>query len=82
MVFNTGISRSIDEPGRITIPKSVRASLDIQGGDTLDIFIDDKNVGGFLGWGEILNIIDPWAEREEEALKAIKSRKFRLFSKK
>src|SRR5660398_180742 len=37
-----------------------------------DIFIDDKNAGGFPGWGEVLNMIDPWAEREEQAMRAIK----------
>lgn len=47
-----------------------------------DIFIDDKNAGGFPGWGETLNLIDPWIEREEEALRAIKTRRFRLFRKK
>jgi hypothetical protein len=47
-----------------------------------DIFIDDKNVGGFPGWGEVLNMIDPWSEREEEAMRAIKSRRFRLFGRK
>lgn len=46
-----------------------------------DIFIDDKNVGGFPGWGEVLNLIDPWSEREEEAMKAIRTRKFRLFGR-
>lgn len=46
-----------------------------------DIFIDDRNIGGFPGWGEILNIIDPWEEREEEAVRAIKKKKFRLFNK-
>ena len=24
-----------------------------------DIFIDDRNVGGFLGWGEIFQILHP-----------------------
>jgi hypothetical protein len=47
-----------------------------------DIFIDDKNAGGFPGWGEILNMIDPWAEREEQAMRAIKTRRFSLFGKK
>jgi len=26
-----------------------------------DMFIDDRNVGGFLGWGEIFNLIHPEA---------------------
>ena len=48
----------------------------------VDIFIDDKNVGGFPGWGEVLNMIDPWSEREEQAMRAIKTRRFSLFCKK
>ena len=47
-----------------------------------DIFIDDKNVGGFPGWGEVLNMIDPWSVREEEAMKAIKKKRFSLFGNK
>ena len=47
-----------------------------------DIFIDDKNVGGFPGWGEVLNIIDPWSAREAEAMKAIKKKRFSLFGNK
>jgi len=30
-----------------------------------DMFIDDRNVGGFLGWGEIFRIIHPEASGEE-----------------
>jgi len=48
----------------------------------VDIFVDDKNVGGFPGWGEVLNMIDPWSEREEQAMRAIKTRRFSLFGKK
>jgi len=48
----------------------------------VDIFIDDKNAGGFPGWGEVLNMIDPWSEREEQAMRAIKTRRFSFFGKK
>ena len=48
----------------------------------VDIFIDDKNVGGFPGWGEVLNMIDPWSDREEQAMREIKKRRFNLFGKK
>lgn len=48
----------------------------------VDIYIDDKNVGGFPGWGEVLNIIDPWSEREDETMRTIKTRRFSLFGKK
>jgi hypothetical protein len=30
-----------------------------------DMFIDDRNVGGFLGWGEIFNIIHPEAGSQQ-----------------
>ena len=48
----------------------------------VDIFVDDKNVGGFPGWGEVLNMIDPWSDREEKAMREIKKRRFSLFGRK
>ncbi|MDX9728240.1 MAG: hypothetical protein RBT50_03155 [Bacteroidales bacterium] len=48
----------------------------------VDIFVDDKNVGGFPGWGEVLNMIDPWSDREEKAMREIKKRRFTLFGRK
>jgi len=48
----------------------------------VDIFVDDKNVGGFPGWGEVLNMIDPWSDREEKAMREIRKRRFNLFGKK
>jgi hypothetical protein len=48
----------------------------------VDIFVDDKNVGGFPGWGEVLNMIDPWSDREDKAMREIKKRRFNLFGKK
>jgi hypothetical protein len=48
----------------------------------VDIFVDDKNVGGFPGWGEVLNMIDPWSDREEMAMREIKKRRFSLFGRK
>jgi hypothetical protein len=38
-----------------------------------DIFIDDKNVGGFPGWSEIWQIINPFELQQEEAEKRILS---------
>lgn len=32
-----------------------------------DVFIDDKNVGGFLGWGKIWQILSLYDEMEMEA---------------
>ena len=38
----TGIVRRIDDLGRVVIPKEIRRSLNIEGGDPLEIYIDDK----------------------------------------
>jgi hypothetical protein len=36
-----------------------------------DIFIDDKNIGGFPGWSEIWQMLNPWDLQEKAAEKAI-----------
>ena len=38
----TGITRRIDNLGRIVIPKEIRSTLRIKNGDNLEIFVDDK----------------------------------------
>jgi hydroxymethylpyrimidine pyrophosphatase-like HAD family hydrolase len=38
-----------------------------------DIFIDDRNVGGFLGWGEICQILEMYELHELEAQKRFSS---------
>ncbi len=38
-----------------------------------DIFIDDKNVGGFPGWSEIWQMINPYEIQQMEAEKRIAS---------
>lgn len=51
-----------------------------------DIFIDDKNVGGFPGWSEVWQMINPYELQQQEAEKLIMSSQKnifkRLFSKK
>lgn len=50
-----------------------------------DIFIDDKNVGGFPGWSEIWQMINPYEIQQMEAEKRIASPSNiikRLFGKK
>jgi hypothetical protein len=50
-----------------------------------DIYIDDKNVGGFPGWSEIWQIINPYELQQMEAEKRIASPRNilrRLFGKK
>ena len=38
-----------------------------------DIYIDDKNIGGLPGWGEIWQMIFPYEQREMELRKKINS---------
>ena len=38
----TGVVRRIDDLGRVVIPKEIRRSLNIEEGDPLEIYIDDK----------------------------------------
>jgi hydroxymethylpyrimidine pyrophosphatase-like HAD family hydrolase len=50
-----------------------------------DIYIDDKNIGGFPGWSEIYQMINPFELQQIEAEKRISSPKNilkRLFGKK
>ncbi len=39
----TGITRRIDELGRIVIPKEIRKNMHLKTGDLLEIFINDEN---------------------------------------
>lgn len=41
---STGITRRIDELGRIVIPKEVRKNLGIREGEFLEIFVDDNKI--------------------------------------
>lgn len=51
-----------------------------------DIYIDDKNIGGFPGWGEVWQMIFPFELEQKEAEKRIASARRnilkRLFSRK
>lgn len=40
----TGITRKIDELGRITLPIELRRTLDIQVDTQMEIFVDGKNI--------------------------------------
>ena len=40
----TGVSRRIDELGRIVIPKEIRKNLKLNTGDVLEIFIEDNKI--------------------------------------
>ncbi|MBQ3068869.1 MAG: AbrB/MazE/SpoVT family DNA-binding domain-containing protein [Clostridia bacterium] len=39
-----GIVRQIDSLGRVLIPKSLRNTLDLKDGDSLELFIEDNNI--------------------------------------
>lgn len=54
-------------------PKDASRKLDC------DMFIDDRNVGGFLGWGEIFRIIHP--ELAGEQMQQPQQQKKGLFGK-
>ena len=40
----TGVTRKIDELGRIVIPKEIRRNLGIRDGESLEIFLDDDAI--------------------------------------
>lgn len=41
---STGMSRKIDELGRIVIPKEIRKNANIHNGEELDIYVDDRKI--------------------------------------
>lgn len=41
---STGMIRRLDELGRVVIPKEIRKQLDIDEKDSLEIFVDKKNI--------------------------------------
>ena len=48
-----------------------------------DIFIDDRNIGGLISWGEIYQIINPHEKPNlEDELKSISKKKRSLFGRK
>ncbi len=46
-----------------------------------DIFIDDKNIGGFPGWSEIWQLLNPYEIQQMEAEKQITSVSRKLFNR-
>jgi hypothetical protein len=46
-----------------------------------DIFIDDKNVGGFPGWSAVWQMLNPYDLHQEEVEKQITSVSRKLFNK-
>ena len=46
-----------------------------------DIFIDDKNVGGFPGWSEVWQILYPFEIQEKEAERRMKAARKNIFQR-
>lgn len=46
-----------------------------------DIYIDDKNVGGFPGWSEIWQMLNPFELQQLEAEKRIASSRLNIFKR-
>ena len=46
-----------------------------------DIFIDDKNIGGFQGWSEVWQMLYPFELQQKEAEKRIASARKNLFKR-
>ena len=44
MKKNTGMSRKVDELGRVTIPKEIRTKFDIRTNDRLNIYVEDETI--------------------------------------
>jgi hypothetical protein len=47
----------------------------------VDIFIDDKNIGGFPGWSEVWQMLNPYEVVQREAEKKIASKKPNIFKR-
>lgn len=47
----------------------------------VDIYIDDKNLGGFPGWSEVWQILNPYQVHEMEAAKRLAGSRFRILKK-
>lgn len=60
----TGINRSMDDVGRVVIPKEIRETLNWNKGDTIDIFITEdglflkKHEAGCLVCGTNLGLVE------------------------
>jgi hypothetical protein len=46
-----------------------------------DIYIDDKNIGGFHGWSDVWQILTPYELQEQEAEKRISSARKNIFKR-
>lgn len=57
-------------------PEEIFDGTDVSRKINADVFIDDRNIGGFLGWGEIYFLLHPEENPgPEQELRNIKGRK-------
>jgi hypothetical protein len=46
-----------------------------------DIYIDDKNIGGFPGWSSVWQMLTPYELQEQEAMKRISASRKNIFKR-
>jgi hypothetical protein len=46
-----------------------------------DIYIDDKNIGGFPGWSDVWQMLTPYELQEQEAMKRISAARKNIFKR-
>ncbi|HNW56968.1 MAG TPA: hypothetical protein PKM69_04290, partial [Bacteroidales bacterium] len=46
-----------------------------------DIYIDDKNIGGFPGWSQIWQMLNPYELQQKEAEKRMASSQKNIFKR-
>ena len=63
----TGVTRRIDELGRIVIPKEIRKKLKINEGENIEIYIDEEEKIILKKYSNVKNIIfgSTWVEDKE-----------------
>ena len=59
MLTSTEILRTVDDLGRIVIPRDVRRKLGLKSGDTVETFIDVAGVSGLISLNEQEMFVDP-----------------------
>jgi AbrB family transcriptional regulator (stage V sporulation protein T) len=65
----TGVSRRIDELGRIVIPKEIRKNLRIRSGETLDILVNDEAI--ILAKQSSINGFEDMAKKSIDAVNEV-----------
>ena len=61
----TGITRRIDELGRIVIPKEIRKNMHLKPGELLEIFLNDSETITLKKQGKTLDEVADWCEENK-----------------